>query len=101
MINNARKAIHRHRTVSGFALGIRRLFDFIDNNPIFEFRPTSYTNDAFVIAQNDHMIAINSAIEVDIMGQVCSDSVGHLPYSGIGGQVDLLRGAARSKGACP
>jgi acyl-CoA hydrolase len=101
IINNARKTLHRHKAVSGFALGTRRLFDFIDHNPIFEFRPTSYTNDPFVIAQNDRMVAINSAIEVDITGQVCSDSVGRVPYSGIGGQVDFLRGAARSKGGIP
>ena len=101
VINNSRKSLHRHKSVAGFALGTRRLFDFIDHNPIFEFRPTSYTNDPFVIAQNDYMVAINSAIEVDITGQVCSDSVGRVPYSGIGGQVDFLRGAARSRGGMP
>ena len=101
VVNNARKTLHRHKAVSGFALGTRRLFDFIDHNPILEFRPTSYTNDPFVIAQNERMVAINSAIEVDITGQVCSDSVGRVPYSGIGGQVDFLRGAARSKGGMP
>jgi 4-hydroxybutyrate CoA-transferase len=101
IMNNARKTLHRHKAVSGFALGTKRLFEFIDHNPIFEFRPTSYTNDPFVIAQNDHMVAINSAIEVDLTGQVCSDSVGRVPYSGIGGQVDFLRGAARSKGGMP
>src|SRR5215472_7150319 len=99
--NNSCKILHRHKAVSGFALGTKRLFDFIDHNPIFEFRPTSYTNDPFVIAQNDQMVAINSAIEVDITGQVCSDSVGSVPYSGIGGQVDFLRGATRSKGGMP
>jgi acyl-CoA hydrolase len=82
-------------------LGSKALFDFIDNNPIFEFHPTAYCNDPFVIAQNDRMVAINSAIEVDLTGQVCSDSVGRAPYSGIGGQVDFLRGAARSKGGLP
>lgn len=101
IMNNSRKTLHRHKAVSGFALGPGRLFDFMDHNPVFEFRPTSYTNDSFVIAQNDHMVAINSAIEVDITGQVCSDSVGRVPYSGIGGQVDFLRGAARSKGGMP
>ena len=77
------------------------LFDFIDNNPTFEFHRTAYCNDPFLIAQNERMVAINSAIEVDLTGQVCSDSMGCAPYSGIGGQVDFLRGAARSKGGLP
>jgi 4-hydroxybutyrate CoA-transferase len=93
-------AINR-KLVSGFVLGTRRLFDYIDRNPMFEFHRTAHVNDPFVIAQNDRMVAINSAIEVDLTGQVCSDSMGHAPYSGIGGQVDFLRGAARSKGGVP
>ncbi len=93
-------AINR-KLVAGFALGTRRLFDYIDRNPILEFHRTARVNDPFAIAQNDRMVAINSAIEVDLTGQVCSDSVGHSPYSGIGGQVDFLRGAARSKGGVP
>lgn len=93
-------AINRKLT-AGFALGTRRLFDYIDRNPRFEFNRTAHVNDPFVIAQNDRMVAINSAIEVDLTGQVCSDSMGHAPYSGIGGQVDFLRGAARSKGGVP
>ena len=101
IINGRRKSLHRGKTVAGFALGTRRLFDFIDNNPAFEFRATSYCNDPFVIAQNDRMVAINSALEVDLTGQVCADSVGFTPYSGIGGQVDFLRGAARSRGGLP
>jgi acyl-CoA hydrolase len=101
VIDNARKTIHRGKVTAGFALGTKRLFDFIDNNPMFEFQRSSYVNDPFVIAQNERMVAINSAIEVDITGQVCSDSVGHAPYSGIGGQVDFIRGAARSKGGLP
>jgi len=101
VINNRRKSINRDKTVAGFVLGSKRLFDFIHNNPAFEFRATSYCNDPFVIAQNDRMVAVNSALEVDITGQVCSDSVGFAPYSGIGGQVDFLRGAARSKGGLP
>jgi 4-hydroxybutyrate CoA-transferase len=100
-INNSRKLIHRHKAIAGFALGSQRLFDFIDNNPVFEFHPTAYTNDPFVIAQNDNMVAINAAIEVDLTGQVCADSIGTAPFSGIGGQVDFLRGAARSKGGLP
>jgi len=101
VINNRRKRINTGKTVAGFVLGTRRLFEFIDNNPAFEFRATSYCNDPFVIAQNDRMVAINSALEIDLTGQVCSDSVGFTPYSGIGGQVDFLRGAARSKGGLP
>ncbi|MCS6952518.1 MAG: acetyl-CoA hydrolase/transferase C-terminal domain-containing protein [Bryobacterales bacterium] len=101
VVNNERKTLHPHKVISGFVLGTRKLFDFIHDNPIFEFHPTAYTNDPFVIAQNDRMVAINSALEVDLTGQVCADSIGHLPYSGIGGQVDFIRGAARSKGGLP
>ncbi len=101
VINNERKTIHPHKVIAGFVLGTKVLFDFIHDNPIFEFHPTAYTNDPFIIAQNDRMVAINSAIEVDLTGQVCSDSIGHLLYSGIGGQVDFVRGAARSKGGLP
>lgn len=101
VINNERKTIHRHKVIAGFVLGTKLLFDFIDNNPVFEFHRTAYANDPFVIAQNDRMVALNSAIEVDLTGQVCADSMGHTPYSGIGGQVDFLRGAARSKGGMP
>lgn len=93
-------AINR-KLVAGFALGTKRLFDFLHRNPMFEFHRTAHVNDPFVIAQNERMVAINSAIEVDLTGQVCSDSMGHAPYSGIGGQVDFLRGAARSKGGVP
>jgi 4-hydroxybutyrate CoA-transferase len=101
VINNERKTIHPHKVIAGFVLGTKVLFDFIHDNPIFEFHPTAYANDPFIIAQNDRMVAINSAIEVDLTGQVCSDSIGHLPYSGIGGQVDFVRGAAHSKGGLP
>ena len=101
VINNEKKSIHPHKVISGFVLGTKRLFDFIDNNPVFEFHPTAYTNDPFVIAQNDRMVAINAALEVDLTGQVCADSMGTTPYSGIGGQVDFIRGAARSKGGIP
>ncbi len=100
-INNERKTIHPRKVIAGFALGSKVLFDFIDNNPSFEFHRTEYANDPFVISQNDRMVALNSAIEVDLTGQVCADSMGHTPYSGIGGQVDFLRGAARSKGGLP
>lgn len=101
VINNEKKTLHPHKVISGFVLGTKPLFDFIHDNPIFEFHPTAYANDPFIIAQNDRMAAINSAVEVDLTGQVCSDSVGHVPYSGVGGQVDFIRGAARSKGGVP
>ncbi len=101
VINNEKKTIHPHKVISGFVLGTKPLFDFIHDNPIFEFHPTSYTNDPFVISQNDRMVSINSAIEIDLTGQVCSDSIGHRPYSGVGGQVDFVRGAARSRGGVP
>ena len=101
VVNNEKRSIHPNKVISGFALGSQALFDFIHNNPIFEFHPTRYTNDPFVIAQNDRMAAINSAIEVDLTGQVCSDSIGSYIYSGFGGQVDFIRGAARSRGGRP
>lgn len=101
VINNERKTIHPYKVIAGFALGTKRLFAFLHNNPFFEFHPTEYTNDPFIIAQNPLMVAINSAIEVDLTGQVCSDSFGSTMYSGIGGQVDFIRGAARSKGGLP
>jgi 4-hydroxybutyrate CoA-transferase len=101
VINNERKTVHRHKVIAGFVLGTKMLFDFIDNNPVFEFHRTAYANDPFLIAQNDRMVALNSAIEVDLTGQVCADSMGQTMYSGIGGQVDFLRGAARSKGGMP
>ncbi len=101
VINNERKTLHPNKVIAGFVLGTKPLFDFIHDNPIFEFHPTSYANDPFIISRNERMIAINSAIEVDLTGQVCADSVGTLPFSGIGGQVDFMRGAARSKGGVP
>jgi 4-hydroxybutyrate CoA-transferase len=101
VINGARKNFNPRKIISGFALGTKKLFDFVDNNPIFEFQPNSYTNDPIRIAQNDNMVAINSALQIDLSGQVCSDSLGTYFYSGIGGQVDFLRGASRSKGGKP
>ncbi len=89
------------KIILGFALGTKQLFDFVDNNPIFEFHPTAYTNDPGSIARNDDMVAINSALQVDLTGQVCSDSIGNQFYSGIGGQVDFLRGSSRSKRGKP
>jgi len=101
VITGARKNFKPRKIILGFALGSKNLFDYIDNNPIFEFHPTAYTNDPALIARNDKMVAINSALQVDITGQVCSDSIGTYFYSGIGGQVDFLRGASRSNGGKP
>jgi acyl-CoA hydrolase len=101
VISGARKNFKPRKIILGFALGTKRLFDFVDNNPIFEFHPTSYSNDPGLIARNDNMVAVNSALQVDLTGQVCSDSIGNQFYSGIGGQVDFLRGASRSKGGKP
>jgi acetyl-CoA hydrolase len=77
------------------------LYDFVDDNPIVELHPTEYVNDPFVIAKNERMISINSAIEVDLTGQICADSIGPKLYSGVGGQLDFVYGAARSKGGKP
>jgi len=101
VITNKKKTLHNGKIVSTFCMGSEKLYAFVDNNPLIEFHPTEYANDPFVIAQNDKMVAINAAIEVDITGQVCADSLGPLFYSGIGGQVDFIRGAARSKGGKP
>ena len=101
VVNGERKTLHPQKVIAGFVLGSQRLFDFIDNNPTFEFHPTAYCNDPMIIARNDRMVAINAAIEVDLTGQVCADSLGRNPYSGIGGQVDFLRGAARARGGVP
>ncbi len=101
MLTGERKSLHRGKAVVSFVLGSKRLFDFVDQNPSFEFRSISYTNDPFVVAQNDRMVAINSALQVDMTGQVCADSLGVKPFSGFGGQIDFIRGAARSKGGVP
>jgi 4-hydroxybutyrate CoA-transferase len=98
VITGARKNFKPRKIILGFAIGTKQLFDFVDNNPIFEFHPTAYTNDPGLIARNDNMVAINSALQIDLTGQVCSDSIGSQFYSGIGGQVDFIRGASRSKG---
>jgi acyl-CoA hydrolase len=100
-INGSRKTLHRGKAVAAFVLGTQKLFDYIHENPAFEFKPIAYVNDPFVVAQNDRMVAINSALQVDLTGQVCADSLGTRPFSGFGGQVDFIRGAARSKGGVP
>jgi acyl-CoA hydrolase/GNAT superfamily N-acetyltransferase len=101
VITNSRKTLHNGKIIATFCMGTQRLYDFINDNPLIEFHPCDYTNDPFVIAKNDSMISINAAIQVDLTGQVCADSIGEYFYSGIGGQVDFVRGAARSKGGKP
>ncbi len=101
IITGRQKTIHRAKVVLTFALGTKRLYEYLNNNPLFEAHPSDYTNDPFVVAQHDNMVAINSAIEIDLTGQVCSDSIGPYIFSGFGGQVDFIRGAAQSKGGKP
>jgi 4-hydroxybutyrate CoA-transferase len=101
VVTGEAKTLHKGKIVSSFVLGSKKTFDFLDNNPFVEFHPTEYVNDPFVIAQNDRMVAINSAIAIDITGQVCADSMGRSIYSGFGGQVDFIRGASRSRGGKP
>jgi acetyl-CoA hydrolase len=101
VITNARKTLHRGKITAGFVIGTRRLYDFIHDNPIVELHRTEYVNDPFVIAQNERQVAINSAIEVDLTGQVCADSIGPKLYSGVGGQLDFIYGASRSKDGVP
>lgn len=101
IITNQKKTLHPGKVVATFVLGSNQLYEYVDNNPHFELHPCSYTNSPFLIAQNAKMVAINSAIEVDITGQICADSIGTKIYSGFGGQVDFIRGAAYSKGGKP
>lgn len=101
VITGSRKTLHAGKVVITFALGTPELYDFLDNNPLIEAHPVEHVNDPYVVSQNEKMVAINSAIEVDLTGQVCSDSIGPRIYSGFGGQVDFIRGAARSKGGKP
>ena len=101
VITGSRKNFKPRKIILGFVLGTKKLFEFVDNNPIFEFHPSAYTNDPIRIARNDKMVAVNSALQIDLTGQVCSDSVGTYFYSGIGGQVDFLRGASHAKGGKP
>lgn len=101
VINNRKKKIHPNKAVTGFAIGSRRLYDYVDDNPAIAFLDIDYVNDPHVIRRNPNVVAINSAIEVDLTGQVCSDSIGALQFSGIGGQMDFMRGAALSEGGKP
>ncbi len=101
VLTNARKTLHPGKMVAGFILGSNRLYQWVDDNPLIEMHPSEYVNDPFVIAQNERQVAINSAIEVDLTGQVCADSIGPKLYSGVGGQLDFIYGASRSKGGVP
>ncbi len=101
VLTNSRKTLHPGKIIAGFLIGTKRLYNWVDDNPLIELHPTEYVNDPFVIAQNERMVAINSAIEVDLSGQVCADSVGHQLYSGVGGQLDFIYGASRSKDGVP
>jgi len=101
IIDGEMKTLHPGKLVAGFLLGTKRLYRFVHDNPVVDLHPTEYINDPFVIARNDRMVAINSAIEIDLTGQVCSDSIGTRLYSGVGGQVDFIYGASRSKGGVP
>jgi 4-hydroxybutyrate CoA-transferase len=101
VLTNARKTLHPGKIVAGFIIGTKRLYDWVDDNPLIELHPTEYVNDPFNIAKNDRMVAINSAIEVDLTGQVCADSIGPKLYSGVGGQLDFIYGASRSKDGVP
>lgn len=101
VLTNARKTLHAGKILAGFVIGSERLYQWVDDNPLIELHPTEHVNDPFVIAQNDRMVAINSAIEIDLTGQVCADSIGPKLFSGVGGQLDFIYGASRSKGGVP
>ncbi len=101
VINNKFKTKHRGKLVTGFAVGSRKLYDFVDDNPEVVFLDIAYVNDAKVICTNPKVISINSAVEIDITGQVCADSIGTYQYSGVGGQMDFVRGASLSEGGKP
>lgn len=101
VITNARRSIHPGKITAGFIIGTRRLYQWVDDNPLIELHPTEYINNPFTIAQNDRMVAVNSAIEIDLTGQVCADSIGPKLYSGVGGQLDFIYGASLSKGGVP
>jgi acyl-CoA hydrolase/RimJ/RimL family protein N-acetyltransferase len=100
-ITCAKKSVNRGKVVASFCMGSQRLYDYINNNPFFEFYPTEYVNNINIISQHEKMVGINVGLEIDLTGQVCSDSLGYKFYSGIGGQVDFIRGAARSRGGKP
>ena len=98
VVTNRYKNVHRGRTVTSFVSGSRALFDFVHDNQLVEFHPCDRTNDTALIRKNPRVVAVNAALEIDLTGQVCADSIGHRIYSGIGGQMDFIRGAALSEG---
>ena len=101
VITNAKKTIHPGKIIAGFILGTKRLYEWVHNNPLIEFLRTEYVNDPFIVSQNHRMVAVNSAIEIDLTGQICADSIGTKLYSGVGGQLDFVYGASRSEGGVP
>jgi acyl-CoA hydrolase len=101
VITNRLKKVHPGRIITSFVAGTKRVYDFVNDNPFVEFHPCDHTNDTARIRKNDNVVAINSAIEVDLSGQVCADSMGPRIFSGIGGQMDFVRGSALSKGGMP
>ncbi len=101
VVNNKYKGTHLNKTITAFCFGTKKLYDFIDNNPSFQFMDVTHVNNPYIIRRNKKLVAINSAIEVDLTGQVCADSIGTYQYSGIGGQMDFIRGAALSEGGKP
>jgi acyl-CoA hydrolase len=101
VIDCSAKNYRPRKAICSFVMGSRRLYDFVDDNPFVESYGNDFVNDPFIIARNDNLVAVNSAIQIDLSGQVCADSMGVKPFSGIGGQVDFIRGAARSKGGRP
>lgn len=101
IVTCAKKTLHPGKIIATFLMGTHKLYDFVNNNPLIEFRPVNYVNDPSIIAQNNKMVAINSALQIDFTGQICADSMGHTFYSGFGGQLDFIRGAAHSEGGKP
>jgi acetyl-CoA hydrolase len=101
VVTNRKKSIHKGKIIAGFIIGSQDLYRWVDDNPLIELLPTEYVNNPFIIAKNHKMVAINSAIEVDLTGQVCSDSIGPKFFSGVGGQMDFIYGASMSEGGLP
>jgi len=101
VITNRKKSIHQGKIITTFCMGTKKLYDFVNDNPFVEFHPSEYVNNPYIISLNDRMVALNSALEVDLTGQVTAESLGHMFYSGIGGQADFMRGASKSKRGKP
>ncbi len=101
IITNSEKTLHPGKILAGFVIGTKKLYSWVDDNPMIELHPTEYVNDPFIVAKNNKMVAINSAIEIDLTGQICADSIGPKLYSGVGGQLDFIYGASRSENGVP